>query len=120
METSAAVDADPRHALPRRLRVVWFCSAPFALMFAIRIAWEKTVWTWMRGPQRVGFSLRHLYPEMFLIGVVATLIISAWAICAGGYLIARRKKITTGDVAMSATALFVILSAITPDRFFAR
>jgi hypothetical protein len=30
-------------AIPRWLRLVWLCLSPIGLVFAARIAWEKTV-----------------------------------------------------------------------------
>ena len=49
--------------MPYPLKVWWFFCAPIALPFAVRIAWEKTVWMWSRGPQMVGFSLMHIHPR---------------------------------------------------------
>jgi hypothetical protein len=49
-------------ALPRWLRLAWLFLAPIGFLFAARIAWEKTVWTWSRGPQAVGFSLMPVHP----------------------------------------------------------
>jgi hypothetical protein len=52
-------------ALPKWLRTAWIILAPLGLVFAARIAWEKTVWTLHRGPQNVGFSLMHTSPAFF-------------------------------------------------------
>jgi hypothetical protein len=45
-----------RSALPDSLKVWWVFAFPIAALFAARIMWEKTVGTWSRGPQMVGFS----------------------------------------------------------------
>ena len=106
--------------LPVWLRVVWFFAAPVALAFAIRIAWEKTVWTILRGPQMVGFSLMHIHPGFFVVGVLCAYATMLWLAPATVYLVLRRKGISGFDIAMVAVAVFVLLAVITPDTLLAR
>src|SRR6516162_762997 len=49
-------------ALPNYLKVWWVSASPFAFLFAARILWEKTIWTWSRGPQIVGLASWHIHP----------------------------------------------------------
>lgn len=105
--------------LPDWLRVVWFFAAPVALAFAIRIAWEKTVWTILRGPQMVGFSLMHIHPGFFVVGVLCAYATMLWLAPATVYLVLRRKGISGFDIAMVAVAVFVLLAVITPDTLLA-
>jgi hypothetical protein len=59
--------------LPNFLKVWWVGASPFAVLFAARILWEKTIWTWSRGPQMVGFSLWHIHSEFALVGILGSL-----------------------------------------------
>ena len=105
--------------LPDWLRVVWVFAAPVALAFAIRITWEKTVWTILRGPQMVGFSLAHIHPGFFVAGVLCAYTMMLWLAPTTVYLILRRKGISGFDIAMVAIAVFVLLAVITPDTLLA-
>ena len=106
-------------ALPDWLRVVWFFATPAALVFAARIAWEKTVWTIFRGPQMVGFSLMHIHPIFFLVGVICAYALILWLAPALFYLVIHRKTISGVDAAMVTVALFVLVALITPDTLLA-
>ena len=59
-------------ALPNFLKVWWVGTSPFAVLFAARILWEKTIWTRSRGPQMVGFSLWHIHSEFALVGILGS------------------------------------------------
>jgi hypothetical protein len=65
-------------ALPSFLKVWWVTASPFAFLFAARILWEKTIWTWSRGPQMVGFALWHSHPGFAFIGVLCSFAVSLW------------------------------------------
>jgi hypothetical protein len=105
-------------ALPRYLRVWWLCCSPIALLFAARIAWEKTLLTWSQGPQMVGFSLMHTYPFFMMAGVLCSLALMVWLVTAIWYFIARRREVRVIDSVMIAGALFVVVAIFTPDNFF--
>ena len=105
--------------LPDWLRVVWFFATPAASVFAARIAWEKTVWTIFRGPQMVGFSLAHIHPMFFVLGVISAYALILWLAPALFYLAVRRKTISRVDAVMVAVALFVLAAVITPDTLLA-
>jgi hypothetical protein len=105
--------------MPDWLKVWWFCFFPLALPFALRIGWEKTVWTWSRGPQLVGFSLMHMHPLFAIAGMLFSLGVMIWLLAAIAYAIARRRKATTADFAMISAALLVAIAILIPDTFFA-
>ena len=105
--------------LPDWLRVLWFFAAPVALAFALRIGWEKTVWTILRGPQMVGFSLMHIHPIFAVVGALCAYALMLWLVPATVYQLLRRKGISGFDVAMVAVALFVLLAVIAPDTLLA-
>ena len=48
-----------RRTFPRALKIVGVPIVAAAWIFAARLVWEQTVWSWERGPQMVGFSLMH-------------------------------------------------------------
>jgi hypothetical protein len=106
-------------ALPASLKLWWFFSFPIAALFAARIMWEKTVWTWSRGPQMVGFSLMHIHPIFAIVGMLFCLAVMVWLLPAIPFAIARRKIISLADVAMVACALFVAVAIVIPNNFFA-
>jgi hypothetical protein len=76
-------------ALPRWLRLNWLFVAPLGLVFATRIAWEKTIWTWSRGPQVVGFSLMHIHPFFSVGGIMCCVLLMLWIVPALIYLTLR-------------------------------
>lgn len=106
-------------ALPNSLKVWWFFTFPIAALFAARIMLEKTVWTWSRGPQMVGFSLMHIHPFFAVVGMVSCLAVMGWLLPAIPYVIARRKTINAADLAMVACAVLVAAAIVIPDNFFA-
>jgi uncharacterized membrane protein len=107
-------------ALPKLLKFWWASASPFALLFAARILWEKTIWTWSRGPQAVGFALWHIHPALATVGVLASFAIMLWLLIAIPFAIARRREIEPTDwLMMGASALIVMILAL-PDAFFAR
>jgi hypothetical protein len=107
-------------ALPIWLRMWWAMSAPLGLLLAGRVAWEKTVWTWTRGPQMVGWSLLHIHPGFAVLGFLCCLSLMAWLIPFTVYAIAHRKAMRATDVVMLACSLLVVVAIITPDTFFAK
>jgi hypothetical protein len=110
---------DTQSAVPRYLKVWWCCSTPIAILFAARILWEKTVWTWSRGPQMVGFSLMHIHPFIAILGMVSCLTVMVWLFAAVPYAVIRRKIITLADVAMVSCSVLVAFAVVVPDNFFA-
>jgi hypothetical protein len=107
------------NALPGWMRTLWLYFAPFGLVFSFRIAWEKTVWTWSRGPQMVGFALMHIHPGLAIGGALCCYLLMLWLIPATIYLIVGRKRISRIDRAMVGVSLFVAAALIIPDTFFA-
>ena len=65
-------------AIPFGLRLIWFFFAPLAILFAGRVMWEETVWTWERGPQMVGFSLLHIHPLFAITGALCCYLTMLW------------------------------------------
>ena len=109
---------ETRKALPYA-KVWWFCASPVVLLFAVRIMWEKTVWTWAHGPQLVGFSLMHIHPALAIVGMLSCLALMVWLLPAVFYAVSRRESISTSDISMIACAALVALAIVTPDNFFA-
>ena len=103
-----------RSALQRLLRVAWLCLSPIGLLFAARIAWEKTVWTWSRGPQFVGFSLLHIHPFFSIVGSVCCYLLMLWLIPAVIYIVKRWSSCTKTDAAMVVLCLLVTLAIVIP------
>jgi hypothetical protein len=83
------------------------------LAFAGRIAWEKTIWTWSRGPQMVGFSLMHIHPGFFVAGLLCCGLLILWLIPALFFLIIRRQNILHFD---DLVMVFFDLRRSCPDR----
>jgi hypothetical protein len=106
-------------ALPNVLKVWWVLVSPLAFLFAGRILWEKTIWTWSKGPQMVGFALWHIYPGFAVAGTLGSLAIALWLLIAIPYAIVRRRDIEPWDWLMMAGAVTIILTLAVPDIFFA-
>ena len=106
-------------AIPRWLKVAWLGFAPVGVLFSSRIAWEKTFLTWQQGPQMVGFSLVHIFPAFFIVGILCCYLLILWLAPASIYVIVRRNRISTADIAMILTGVFAAVVMALPDTFFA-
>jgi uncharacterized membrane protein len=106
-------------AFPSFLKVWWASASPFAFLFAARILWEKTIWTWSRGPQMVGFALWHIHPGLAAFGVLFSLGVAVWLLIAIPYAVVRRRDIEPWDWLMMAFSTFIIAALAIPDTFFA-
>jgi hypothetical protein len=95
-------------------------ASTFAFLFAARMLWEKTIWTWSRGPQLVGFALWHIYPGFAVLGTVCSLAVALWFLIAVPYAIAHRRDIELWDWVMTAASVAVIVALAVPNTFFAR
>ena len=107
-------------ALPRWLRLSWPFLAPIGLLFAARIAWEKTIWTWTRGPQAVGFSLMHIHPFFGIAGITCCVLLMLWLVPASYYVISRWGISSKADIAMVVLSLLLTGAIVLPDTFFAQ
>jgi hypothetical protein len=105
--------------LPKWFRNVWLFLAPLGFLFSVRIIWEKTFLTWREGPQMIGFSLMHIHPTFFVLGMLCCYGLAFWLFPATFFLIKRRKQISKADAAMGILCLFVIVVMVIPDNFFA-
>lgn len=105
--------------LPDWMKVYWLFCAPFAMLLAGRIGWEKTIWTWTRGAQMVGFSLWHLHPLFALVGLLSFWGLLVWSIVALVFVVVRRKRSTVAEITMFVCAAFVIVAMALPDTIFA-
>src|SRR5215469_5635111 len=106
-------------ALPNFLKVWWVFASPLSFLFAARILWEKTIWTWSRGPQIVGFALWHIHPELAVIGTLCSVAVALWLLITVPYAVVRRRDIEPWDWLMMAGSVLVILILALPDTFFA-
>jgi uncharacterized membrane protein YqaE (UPF0057 family) len=90
------------------------------LTFAGRIAWEKTVWTWTEGPQEIGFSLAHMYPGFFVLGLISSYLLMVLTIPVAVWLVKGWKSRSVVDIAMLILSFLTALAMLLPDGFFAR
>ena len=101
-------------ALPRWLRIVWLCSSPLGLLFGGRIAWEKTVWRWTRGPQAIGFSMMHIHPLLAMAGILSCYVLMTWLVPAVILVAIRWKSSSKAEIAMVAVCVLVTLAIVLP------
>jgi hypothetical protein len=99
----------------RGLWILWLCFAPLEIAFAARVAWEKTVWTWERGPQAVGFSLMHIHP---IVGMLCSFSIMLLLIPSAVYAMRRRRHLSILDGLMLMCSVFITAAITPPDAFF--
>src|SRR5215831_11377776 len=97
-------------ALPNYLKVWWVSASPFAFLFAARILWEKTFWTWSRGPQMVGFALWHIHPAFAVLGTICSLAVALWLLITIPYAIVRRRDIELWDWMMMGGSIGVVVA----------
>ena len=97
----------------------WLLFAPGAFLFSGRIIWEKTVWTWQRGPQAVGFSLIHIHPGLAILGWLCWLGFALWIFPAGVYAARRWSKREFLDFGLVGAVVLCGIAIILPDTFFA-
>lgn len=90
-----------------------------AILFA-RLVWEETVWTWLRGPQMIGFSLAHgsgailfIFPPLLFIWTII-----AVALALRNKLKKRRNATTTWVALGLAISLLAVGSL--PEGFWER
>ena len=106
-------------ASPRFLKVWWLSASPFAFLFVARVLWEETFWTWLRGPQAVGFALWHVHSSFAVVGTLCALTVPPCLLLSVPYAIARRHDIEPWDWFMMAASVFVIVALTVPDNFLA-
>jgi hypothetical protein len=107
----------PRKPFPFWAHLLWLLAAPAGLIFSARILWEKTLLTAERGEQMIGFSLAHVYPVFFLVGLLCSWVLMGWLLVAIVYLIRARLRVAWYDYAMVAGSLFVCLALFLPHDF---
>lgn len=105
-----------RKAFPKWLFVPWLIGAPFGLVFALRIPWEKTILTARQGPQMIGFSLAHLHPELLLLGVPSCLLLVAWLVPALIVFVRKRGHLTISEYAMVLGSVVAALAMFLPNE----
>lgn len=105
-------------AFPKKFVVVgWLAYFPAALLI-LRLLWEKTLLTWEHGEQMVGFSLIHLYPIQFILGIIALVLCDIWIIIGGVYLYRRRAVVSSRDKVQFSIILFTLLIEYIPNTFW--
>ncbi len=67
----------------------------------------------------VGFSLGHIYPVFFIVGILCSYLLILWLAPASIYVIVRRKRISIVDIAMLLASVFAAVVMALPDTFFA-
>lgn len=105
-------------SLPKSLVFVGIPIVVAALLLAVRLIWEQTVWTWNRGLQMVGFSLMHSG-----LGAVLMLVVYGGVIWALAMLIAMIVKRSIGgkwSVALLLTYAVALGAISTPYGFWQR
>jgi|GEM_PF-4425893 hypothetical protein len=107
-----------RSAIPKWLRIAWLLLAPLGFLFTTRIAYEKTVLTWLNGPQMIGFSMMHMFPTFFIFGALSCYGLMIWPLIAAYFLIRRFRAISITDIAMSMLCILAIVITAIPDNFF--
>lgn len=90
---------------PRSLKMAGFPIVGFSWLFAARLVWEQTVWSWERGRQMVGFSLAHSG-----WGVMLVLIFFSGFLWAAIALVMAVRARSFGDKSVSALLVSFLLA----------
>jgi len=84
-------------AFPKWFRLLGWIIYPAHLIFVGRLLYEKTYLTWRYGPQNIGFTIVHTYPDDFLAGVIAFYFFKLWLLIALGLILWSRVRIAKLD-----------------------
>jgi ankyrin repeat protein len=81
--------------------------------FAMRILYEETFLTWQRGPQMIGFSMAHLFPQLLIAGLLGFAVGAIWWLVSL-VLALRRKRRTQRSmrIALIAWPAFIAFVAV--------
>lgn len=76
----AIVTLTNRGPLSTSVRLLGACLMIGSLVLACRLVWEMTVLTWREGLQAVGFSVAHLAPTLYLLGIFSAVGSAIWCL----------------------------------------
>lgn len=62
----------------RWIRLLWSCCYPPTAVVVVRLVYEQTLLTRLRGPQMVGFSLAHSFGALLLVFGLSVLATHLW------------------------------------------
>lgn len=94
----------------------WLLGAlllPGTALLVGRFVYEQTYFTWLRGPQMVGFSLAHTGGPLFLIALASLFLIHLWLPGAFIYAIVRRHSMRRSHwLLISLTCLTLLVNYV--------
>jgi hypothetical protein len=67
----------------------------------------------------VGFSLMHIHPAFFLMGVFCSYCLLLWLAIAIVFMVKGRRMPSMKDMLMAALGLFVLVALMVPDQALA-
>lgn len=84
-------------AFPRWYRIAGWVTFPFAAAFILHITYEESYLSWVHGSWQNSFSLFHLFPGLFTLGVFGLLTMDLWWLGAIVIAIKRRSQLQTKE-----------------------
>lgn len=98
----------------------WFVYTPFAAL-AMRLLWEETWLTWIRGEQMVGFHLAHAHPVFTLLGFLGFAGTVLWVLLTVGVWAVRRYTLLrAGKVQLCLSIATIVLAVLPVDSWVLR
>jgi Ankyrin repeats (3 copies) len=123
MTDSANESGQPQHRIARLalwLRISGAVILAGSAMLSARLTWEKTVWTWERGPQMVGFSLAHgsgailfVFPLLLVVWTVVVTVLTLRSMI-------RMNQIAASTWVFLGLAVSLLVLTELPDGFWQR
>lgn len=100
-------------SMSRSLRITGLLCLAGTLPWATRIVWEMTWLTWNQGPQMLGFTMWHTFPQLAIVGTLCWLATALWCLTVIVLRVSRRFKLASDDwVLVGANCLVLVCPTI--------
>jgi hypothetical protein len=108
-----------RVSFPGVLLKFWWVAFVLGGALVLEHVWEQTFLTWRHGPQMVGYTLLHVYPEFAILGIIGYYLMFVWLLIATIFLIRRRAFPIPRHLAFLFLPLIAITLSVVPYSFWA-
>ena len=108
-----------RTHLPTFLIAIWWAGFATGGALWLETLWGHTLLTWERGPQAIGDTLWHVYPEFALVGTSGYLLMFGWLVAATAFFAWRRKLPTISGLVYLGLPLLATVLSYVPYSFWA-
>jgi hypothetical protein len=108
-----------RASFPGALLKFWWVAFVLGGVAVVEQVWEQTFLTWRHGPQMIGFTLLHVYPELAILGIIGYYLMIVWLLTAASFLAIRKAFPVPGHLPFLFLPLIAIALSVVPYSFWA-